>query len=221
MVTKLTRSTDKESPEGRSAILQAARALLGERGGSRFTLAEVATRAGKNVALVSYYFGGREKMLIAILDEDQAIMTKPLDKQLDLDLPAEVKLERHLSGMVKLWSKRPYLNALVAELLRRSGKSSQDEIVNRLLRPTIEVQRAVLEQGRAEGVFRDIDPMIFYLYVMGAVDMLFNARNTMENVFGCNADDAAVRKHFVTQTMSLVMDGLRAPTPTAGPVEDS
>lgn len=211
MATKLPRSAEKESPEGRSAILEAARALLGERGGSRFTLAEVAKRAGKNVALVSYYFGGRENMLIAILDEDQAIMTKPLDKQLEPDLPAEARLERHLSGMVKLWSKRPYLYALAGELLRRSGRSSEDEIVNRLLRPTIEVQRSILEQGRAEGVFRDIDPMIFYLYVMGAVDMLFKARNTIENVFGRSADDAEIREHFVKQTMSLVMDGLRAP----------
>lgn len=219
MATKASRSANKDTLDGRSAILEAARALLGERNGTRFTLAEVAKRAGKNVALVSYHFGGREKMLIAILDEDQAIMTKPLDKQLELDLPAETRLERHLSGMVQLWSKRPYLNALAAELLRGSGKNYQDEIVNRLLRPTVEVQRSILKQGRAEGVFRDIDPMIFYFNVMGAVDMLFNARNTIENVFGRDADDVELHKHFVKETMSLIMDGLRAPVTQAEPAE--
>ncbi|SEK05655.1 transcriptional regulator, TetR family [Sphingobium sp. AP50] len=214
MATKPPRSAGKQLPEGKSAILKAARSLLGERGGSQFTLTEVAKRSGKNIALISYYFGGREEMLLAILDEDQALITKPLEQQREWNDPAEVRLERHLSGMVKMWAKRPYLTPLTAELLRRSGPKSRDEIVDRLLRPVVDIQREILEQGRAEGVFRDIDPMVFYLYVMGAVDMLFNARNTIENVFGRHGDDASLQEHFVQQTMSLVMDGIRLPAST-------
>lgn len=213
MATKPQRSSEKQPPEGKSAILKAARSLLAERGGSRFTLTEVAKRSGKNIALVSYYFGGREEMLLAILDEDQALITKPSEKQHERNDPPEIRLERHLTGMVKAWAKHPYLLPLTAELLRRSSTQSRDEIVNRLLRPAVEIQRDILERGRAQGVFREIDPMVFYLYVMGAVDMLFKARHTIETVFGRQSDDATLQKHFIRQSMSLLMDGIRLRTP--------
>ncbi|WP_176489079.1 TetR family transcriptional regulator [Rhizorhabdus dicambivorans] len=220
MATKPPRSSEKR-PEGKSAILKAARSLLGERGGSQFTLTEVAKRSGKNIALVSYYFGGREEMLLAILDEDQALITKPSEKQRERNDPPEIRLERHLTGMVKAWAKHPYLLPLTAELLRRSSTQSRDEIVNRLLRPAVEIQRDILEQGRAQGVFREIDPMVFYLYVMGAVDMLFKARHTIETVFGRQSDDATLQRHFIRQSMSLLMDGIRLRTPGAEEPKDA
>ena len=66
----MARTAAKSDPEitgGRKALLAAARELLSEHGGSRFSLAEVAARSGKNSALVKYYFGGKQQMLVAIL----------------------------------------------------------------------------------------------------------------------------------------------------------
>jgi AcrR family transcriptional regulator len=204
-----------ESVDGRTAFMMAVRELLSEHNGSRFSLAEVAARAGRNIALVSYYFGGKEQMLIAVLKDDEDAFMVPLRALVASDLPADHKLERHLSAWVDMLAKRPYLNVLIHELLRRSGPEIGEDIANRFVRPTIELQAQILAQGEREGLFRKLDPFVFYLNVMGGIDMLFSARSTIEFGFGRRMNDAATRASFVKDTLSLVLHGaLAAP---AGP----
>jgi TetR/AcrR family transcriptional regulator len=197
--------------------MAAARELLTENGGSRFSLAEVAARSGKNIALVSYHFGGKEQMLVAIATEDEVAVTQPLQALLAADLPVLVKLERHLRGLVELHARRPYFNALIHELLRRSDAATRELIIEKVIRPMVAFQKALLEQGQAEGVFRPVDPFAFYLNVVGGVDMLFAAQATVELGFGERSDDSALRERFVRATLALVLDGMRAPPPHAGP----
>ncbi|WP_168072253.1 TetR family transcriptional regulator [Caulobacter sp. SSI4214] len=204
------RSPKGDAAEGRGVLLSAARELLSEHGDSRFSLAEVAARAGRNIALVSYYFGGKEQMLAAILAEDEEVVLGPLRTLAASDLPAEQQLEQHITGLVDLLAERPYLNTLIHELLRRSGKTIGEDITNRLIKPIIDFQAALLARGLAEGAFRTVDPFVFHLNLMGGIEMLFSARSTVRFGFGLRADDAKVRERFIRETLSLVMDGARA-----------
>lgn len=206
-MARTARKPDPETTDGRKALLAAARELLSENGGSRFSLAEVAARSGKNSALVKYYFGGKEQMLLAILKEDQDAIMQPLFELMDSDLPAIKKLERHLGGLVELHARRPYFSALTHELLRRSDAKTTKTIAVQIVRPVIQFQRRLLEQGYAEGVFRQIDPLSFYLNTMGGVEMLFGARATLEFGFGESCDDPALRRRFVRETLSIVLKG--------------
>lgn len=210
----MVRSAKLDNPQGgvdgRTALMVAVRELLSEHGGSRFSLAEVALRAKRNIALVSYYFGGKEQMLIAILQEDEDAFLGPLRELVASDLPADQKLEQHLNGWVDMIANRPYLNVLIHELLRRSGPEVGEDIANRFVRPTIELQAQILAQGEREGLFRKLDPFVFYLNVMGGIDMLFSARSTIEFGFGRRMDDAATRASFVKDTLSLILHGALA-----------
>lgn len=205
------RSHQETTGDGRAALLAAARALLSENGGSRFSLAEVARRSGKNIALVSYHFGGKEQMLQAILKEDHQSVLDPIEDLGASDLPAMHKLERHLSGMVELHARRPYLTALTHELLRRSDDETSKAIADQIVRPVIAFQQRLLDQGRAEGVFREVDPFAFYLNVVGGIDMLFSARATIEFGFRYRMDDDALRQRFVRETLALLTHGIAAP----------
>jgi len=205
------------SGEGRAALLTAARELLSEHGGSRFSLASVAKRAGMNIALISYYFGGKEQMLLEILNEDEEVVFRPLAQLSAADLPAFKKLERYLSGVVELYARRPYLNILTHDLLRRSDDDTARRIAARVVTPVIDFHRALLAQGKAEGVFRDVDPFAFYLNVMGGVDMLFAARATIEHGFGYRMNDADLRKRFVRETLAIVTHGVATSPPPKTP----
>ncbi|MDO7836450.1 hypothetical protein Q4610_15485 [Sphingobium sp. HBC34] len=56
-------------------------------------------------------------------------------------------------------------------------------IATEFSRPVGEVQRRILEESRRAGVFRPIDPIIFYVQVVGACDQLFTGRYQLEHVF--------------------------------------
>ena len=67
----------------RSAILRAAAELLGERGFADARVADIAHRAGVSAALVIYYFGTREKLLISALSFAQDMFYQHAQRQLD------------------------------------------------------------------------------------------------------------------------------------------
>ena len=61
-------------PEGdaRRALIEAAQAILAARPAGKLTVREVAARAGCDVALVNYYFGSKEGLLAAALEDARA-----------------------------------------------------------------------------------------------------------------------------------------------------
>ena len=56
--------------EARTALLNATAALLAERPTLDVSLSEIAQRSGQNSALIKYYFGSKEGLLMAILERD-------------------------------------------------------------------------------------------------------------------------------------------------------
>ncbi len=199
-----------ESVSARDAVLKAARELLSEHEGPRFSLAAVAERSGRNIALVSYHFGGKDQMLLSILREDQQALRLPLEKLAAAEIDPVAKLGRHLSGMVEVHARRPYLTALTHELLRRGDAATREIVTTEVVRPVIEFQRKLLEEGVAAGVFRPVDPFSFYLNTVGAIDMLFSARATLQFGFGERSSDPALRARFVRETLALILHGVSA-----------
>lgn len=59
---------DGTTMSARTAILDAARGLFGERGYDRATIRAIAERAGVDPALVHHYFGTKEELLVSVLE---------------------------------------------------------------------------------------------------------------------------------------------------------
>src|SRR3954447_7616503 len=55
--------------DARRALIEAAQAILAARPAGKLTVREVASRAGCDVALVNYYFGSKEGLLAAALED--------------------------------------------------------------------------------------------------------------------------------------------------------
>jgi AcrR family transcriptional regulator len=68
-----SRSVDQRLARGdntRARIVEAAREVLGERGGAATTTRAVAERAGVQLSLVHYHFGGKGRLLAAVLESE-------------------------------------------------------------------------------------------------------------------------------------------------------
>lgn len=193
-----------------SALLEAVRRLVAERGNVDFSLSEIAETSGKNSALVSYHFGGKEQLLLAALLDSQDELMHPLEALQAMDLPADEKLRMHLEGLVEVHARNPHLNTLTRVLLRRSSDETAKEIAARFVHPMISFQAAILEQGHSEGLFRKVDPFTFLLTSIGAIDMLFAARATIEFGFGRKSLDEAQRKEFAAELYAILVAGISA-----------
>ncbi len=112
------------SAETRTAFLDAAGALMSERGAIEVPLSDIAARAGLNVALVSYHFGGKEGLLVALAKRNAEQALSDLAQLMASSLPPVEKLKRHLTGVIATFHRYPYLYHLLAALLHDPESAS-------------------------------------------------------------------------------------------------
>ena len=143
----------------RERLLVATGELMAERDTIDVTIAEIAARADANVALVSYYFGGREGLLVALAKRDADDALGRLDKLMQTDLPPEEKLRTHIVAAVYAYFRRPYLNRLLHALIRDANPEVAREVGDFFVRPLAEARRKILRDGFKSGAFRKVDPI--------------------------------------------------------------
>jgi AcrR family transcriptional regulator len=83
---------DKQAPDAtRAKLLGAAGRMFAERGYQATTVRDICSRAGANVALVNYYFGGKQGLYTAVLHQLMARTARLEDVRgaLDQDAPPE------------------------------------------------------------------------------------------------------------------------------------
>jgi TetR/AcrR family transcriptional regulator len=181
---------------------------MNERDTLDITLSEIAERAQANSALVKYYFGSKQGLMLALIERDVVKAMEQLDHLVKSDLSAVEKLRIHIGGLINTYYRSRYLNKLLFSLLRECKPAEAQDISDRLIKPAADAQRKILQQGLEEGVFRKIDPMLFYFTIIGACDQIFTANFALKTVFQHDSLDDDLRRHFVDHTTQLLLQGI-------------
>ena len=107
----------KNEPESRDRIIKTAVALFAQRGYASIGLRELAEKAEVNLAMVNYFFGGKKKLLMVILDTFFSGYLKILEQELCRDVPFEEKIRTFIHRAVAyISSNREYMIVTLAEL---------------------------------------------------------------------------------------------------------
>jgi AcrR family transcriptional regulator len=194
----------------RDQLLSAASALMIEKETIDVPLGEIAARAGLNSALVSYYFGGKDGLLMALAKRDTAQALREMDALMATDLPPEAKLRKHLAGIINFNFHYPYMTRLIHLLLRDPASENSREITEFFTGPVTRAQASMLNEGMAAGVFRQMDPVLFYFSSVGACDYLFWGGSALRFVFGHDKVDDNMRRRFIDHMVELVLNGCLA-----------
>lgn len=200
-----------ETPGARALLLDTASAIMREGDVIDISLSELSLRSGLNSALVKYYFGNKAGLLKALLDRDwQAIVTSVDALMAKDEWGPEAKLRRHLFKVVDTFYEVPYLNRLTMRMVRESDDAEARRIADRYLSPIYRAYEDLIGQGVREGVFREIDPQLFYFTVTGAVDRFFSARLVLKHCFGQDSLTEELRDRYREHTIDIIMAGILA-----------
>jgi TetR/AcrR family transcriptional regulator len=192
----------------REALLVAAAELMNERDTLDVSLSEIAARAQLNSALVKYYFGSKSGMMLALIERAVLGPVSELERVVDGNMNVLEKLRIHTAGLINNYFRNRFLNKLLFALLRDSSPPDAQDISDRLVKPAADAQRKILEQGVREGVFREVDPMMFYFTIIGACDQIFTASFALQSVFNYPALDEDLKKRFIDHTVSILLNGV-------------
>jgi hypothetical protein len=179
-----------------SQLLEATSKILAQRNAIDVSFSEIAESSGLNSALIKYR-------------RDATSSLSRLNDLIQMKIPPEQKIRLHVAGVINTYIRYPYLNRLIHLLLNNSSEQITQELANFFVRPLVEAQSKILEEGFAQGVFRRVDPMFFYYSMIGACDHIFFARYSLKFAFGVDEITPTLRDNYVEYVADMVMGMLR------------
>lgn len=197
-------------PDGaREKLLETASTIMREGDAVDISLSELSLRAGLNSALVKYYFGNKAGLMKALLDRDMAVIVASVQALMRKDMDPEAKLRRHISAMVDTYYATPYLNRLLMRLVRDSDDEEAQRIADSYLTPLNEAYQQLIAEGVEQGVFRDVDPQLFYFTATGACDRFFSARLVLRHCYGQDTLTEKLRDAYREHVITFLMAGMK------------
>ncbi|MET0984021.1 MAG: TetR family transcriptional regulator [Steroidobacteraceae bacterium] len=190
-------------------LLEAASKILAQRNSIDVSLSEIAEASGLNSALIKYHFGSKDGLLVALVRRDATLALKKLDDLVAMQLAPETKVRLHIAGVINTYTKYPYLNRLIHVLLTNSNEKLAREIADFFVKPLVDSQKKILEEGVAAGIFRNVDPMFFYYAIVGACDHIFFGRVSREFVFGAPVITSKTRENYIEFVADMALKSLR------------
>jgi AcrR family transcriptional regulator len=200
----------------RERLLDTAGRLMSDRHSIDVSLSEIAGHSGLNSALVKYYFGNKNGLLLALVEREAAAALQGFAELLRQDLSPTEKLRRHIAGIINNFFRTPYLNRLLHSLLDDRHARSAKQVNRIFVQPLMELQRELLAAGTRSGEFKPVDPLLFYVSVLGACDHLFNARYAVRSLAGVASMDDELRERYIAHVCDVFIHGLRN-LPPSGP----
>ncbi len=197
----------------REHILVIAEQLFGERGFDGTSVRDIAQSAGVNLAMISYYFGSKEKLLAALivfrseytygileeLNKDESL--SPWDK---MDRLVEFYVDRILNNL-------PFHNIMYQEATAFRSDEIKDKIIALKMRNLDQITR-IITDGQQKKLFRQVDIPMTVGTIIGTISSYTLSRSYSCNILAIreDSDDEVFRTKLSKRLKAHLKHLLRA-----------
>lgn len=158
-----------EKPDKRSSILAAAETLFSELGYEGTSTRQIAKESGANMSMINYYFGSKEGVFLEI-------MNRRLENfKAELTIIDEYKISQmeKLFKVIEGYTKRILANISFHKMMHRELSLAQrPEMyckVKDAMTGNLRVIEKIIQDGIAEGSFRQVDIRMLMASLMGTI----------------------------------------------------
>ena len=193
-------------------ILLVAEKLFAEKGFDGTTIRDIAKTAGINIAMISYYFGSKEKLLESI------VIFRISDLKLQLESIYEQQLSpiEKIEKIIAVYILRLYRNRCVYQILNFETVSNKRNInfsaFTEVKKENLLSFQKIIEEGQKTGIFKkNINIPLIMPIVIGALTHFNNSRVFFEDILGLKTDqefDLYVQNEFtkhIQQTIKALL----------------
>ena len=176
---------NRDPDRTRSRILAAATQDFARHGLGGARVDRIAARAGANKRMLYYYFGSKDDLFLAALEESYA-QIRNAERALDLEHrdPREA-IKRLVEFTWDYYLGHPeFMTLLGSENLHEGRHVRRSRRVRELHTPLVQTLRGILRRGEREGLFRKgVDPVQLYISIAGEGYFYLSNRYTLSRIF--------------------------------------
>jgi AcrR family transcriptional regulator len=209
------KSRDYHLPPGvaRQSLLQSAIRLLNERGMGNVSLNDVAREAKLNPALVTYYFGSKDNLFQAVVEQVVGEWRTEILAVVPESGSPEETLRLRARATMHFLRRYPYLTRLIIHQMMTVKSRESRFFIENFARVNFEEHRGILQDGVEKGEFRPVDPLFYFAHYIAMGDLYANLAPMMERLGGKAEDDDARFEAFVESMIDMLVNGIAARPP--------
>ncbi len=191
------RTTSRTNDPARTmaGILEVATAEFANKGLSGGRIDEIAAATSTSKRMIYYYFGSKEGLYLAVLEEAYRRM-RSIEAELHLgDLPPEQALRQLVEFTFDHhFGNQDYIRLVMSENMQRGEYLAQSKIIQELNVTAIQAIRQLYDRGVAEDVFRaGLDPIDIHASISALTFFNVSNQHTFGLIFKHDPAAAAAR----------------------------
>ncbi len=201
----------RDAEATRRRILDAAEAEFSAKGLAGARVDVIAAGAGANKRMIYYYFGNKENLYIAVLENAYTHMRQQ-ESGLSLSrLDPLAAIRALVLFKFDYYERHPVLISLLnAENVHGARYLRRSRNVTKLYMPLVETLSEILRAGTKAGVMRTgIDPVELYVSIAALSYFYFSNKATLSNAFGRAFDSAAARRARRVHVVDVILGYVR------------
>jgi AcrR family transcriptional regulator len=210
--TPAVRAT-RDAKRTEATILAAATEEFARHGLGGGRVDRIAARARSNKRMLYYYFGSKDDLFLAVLENAYAGIRRA-EAGLDLLNTDPVDGIRRLVEFTwRYFTDHPeFLALLNSENLHEARHLRRSPQIRGMNSPLIETLTVLLRRGQKSGAFRSrVDPLQLYISIAGLSYFFLSNSHTLSAVFGRDLFSAPQRKARLEHMTALVLGFLAKP----------
>ena len=200
-----------DAARSRADILAVARAEFVEHGLSGARVDAIAERTRTTKRMIYYYFGSKEGLYSAVLEQAYGDI-RSTEATLPLrDLDPLTALRRLIAFTFDYEDQHPDFVRLIAiENIHQADYLKRLPTIQSLNADVIATLDTILDRGRAEGVFaRECSAVDIHLMISGLCFYRVSNRHTFGAIFRCDLSDPQVRERHKAMIVDTIVQYLR------------
>lgn len=188
----------RDAERTRAEVLAVATEVFAESGYSGARVDEIAQRTRTTKRMIYYYFGGKEQLYLAVLENayrgireaEQRLQVDHVDPVVAMRRLAELTFDHHLDHQA-------FIRLVSIENIHRGAFIAQLDSLRSLSQPATTLLDDILGRGRAAGVFRDdVDALDVHILISSYCVFQVANRHTFGFLFGVDFTDLSQRAHM-------------------------
>ena len=202
----------KMATDKKAHIMEHAIALFAERGFEGTSIRDLAADASVNVAMINYYFGSKEKLVEAII-EDKAMYMK--DRIEELEANTNLSEIEKIDALIEDYVSRIMAGADFHKFLYKELMDTKRGDIHQFLSDAFARNSknfaAIIEMGIEKKIFKEVDSILTVTTIIGSINQVMISKNMCNQMLAKpNTNDPYHDEAFKTRLIKHIKSMVHA-----------